>query len=72
MVLTMAHGHRCKSKQIHNSLATTATGRGAPTPTYDLDYDRRAVDRPALRGFHGNYGCFVRAYAYICSLGAEG
>ncbi|HZO36290.1 MAG TPA: aminomethyl-transferring glycine dehydrogenase subunit GcvPB [Solirubrobacteraceae bacterium] len=25
-----------------------------------------------LRGFHGNYGCFVRAYAYICSLGAEG
>ncbi|HUB36878.1 MAG TPA: aminomethyl-transferring glycine dehydrogenase subunit GcvPB [Solirubrobacteraceae bacterium] len=33
-------------------------------------------DRPAsigrLRGFHGNYGCFVRAYAYICSLGADG
>jgi hypothetical protein len=25
-----------------------------------------------LRGFQGNYGCFVRAYAYICSLGAEG
>ncbi|HEY1834601.1 MAG TPA: aminomethyl-transferring glycine dehydrogenase subunit GcvPB [Solirubrobacteraceae bacterium] len=25
-----------------------------------------------LRGFHGNYGCFVRAYAYICSLGADG
>ncbi|HTU78745.1 MAG TPA: aminomethyl-transferring glycine dehydrogenase subunit GcvPB [Solirubrobacteraceae bacterium] len=25
-----------------------------------------------LRGFHGNYGCFVRAYAYIRSLGAGG
>jgi glycine dehydrogenase subunit 2 len=25
-----------------------------------------------LRGFQGNYGCFVRAYAYIRSLGAEG
>ncbi len=25
-----------------------------------------------LRGFQGNYGVFVRSYAYICSLGAEG
>ena len=25
-----------------------------------------------LRGFQGNYGCFVRSYAYICSLGAAG
>jgi glycine dehydrogenase subunit 2 len=25
-----------------------------------------------LRGFQGNYGCFVRSYAYICSLGAHG
>jgi glycine dehydrogenase subunit 2 len=25
-----------------------------------------------LRGFQGNYGCFVRAYAYIRSLGADG
>jgi glycine dehydrogenase subunit 2 len=30
----------------------------------------RSIGR--LRGFQGNYGCFVRAYAYICSLGAEG
>jgi glycine dehydrogenase subunit 2 len=30
----------------------------------------RSIGR--LRGFHGNYGCCVRAYAYICSLGAEG
>ncbi len=39
--------------------------------TYELDYDRpRSIGR--LRGFQGNYGCFVRAYAYICSLGASG
>jgi glycine dehydrogenase subunit 2 len=25
-----------------------------------------------MRGFQGNYGCFVRSYAYICSLGASG
>ncbi len=25
-----------------------------------------------LRGFQGNFGVFVRSYAYICSLGAEG
>jgi glycine dehydrogenase subunit 2 len=38
---------------------------------FDLDYQRpKSIGR--LRGFHGNYGCFVRAYAYICSLGADG
>ena len=38
---------------------------------YDLDYDiPKSIGR--LRGFHGNYGCLVRAYAYICSLGADG
>jgi glycine dehydrogenase subunit 2 len=36
-----------------------------------LDYGgAKSIGR--LRGFQGNYGCFVRAYAYICSLGAEG
>ena len=39
--------------------------------TYDLD-DERPKSIGRLRGFHGNYGCFVRAYAYICSLGADG
>ena len=40
-------------------------------PVFDLDYDRpQSIGR--LRGFQGNYGCFVRSYAYICSLGAEG
>ena len=40
-------------------------------PVYDLDHDRpRSIGR--LRGFQGNFGVFVRAYAYIRSLGAEG
>jgi glycine cleavage system P protein (glycine dehydrogenase) subunit 2 len=39
--------------------------------TFSLVEDSpRAIGR--LRGFHGNYGCFVRAYAYIRSLGADG
>ena len=38
---------------------------------YDLDYDRpKSIGR--LRGFQGNYGVFVRAYAYIRSLGGTG
>ncbi len=38
---------------------------------FTLDYDRpQSIGR--LRGFQGNYGCFVRAYAYIRSLGAPG
>ena len=49
---------------------TSANGT-TPPPRFDLDYDRaKSIGR--LRGFQGNYGCFVRAYAYICSLGAEG
>jgi glycine dehydrogenase subunit 2 len=47
-----------------------AEGNGS-TVEFDLDYERpRSIGR--LRGFQGNYGCFVRAYAYICSLGAAG
>jgi glycine dehydrogenase subunit 2 len=43
---------------------------GSP-PRFELDEDRpKSIGR--LRGFHGNYGCFVRAYAYICSLGGDG
>jgi len=38
---------------------------------YDLSHDGpKSIGR--LRGFQGNFGVFVRAYAYICSLGAEG
>jgi glycine dehydrogenase subunit 2 len=43
---------------------------GGP-PTFDLDHDRpKSIGK--LRGFQGNYGVFVRTYAYIRSLGAEG
>jgi glycine dehydrogenase subunit 2 len=39
--------------------------------SFDLDFDRpRSIGR--LRGFQGNYGVFVRSYAYILSLGADG
>ncbi len=40
-------------------------------PTFELVGDGdTSIGR--LRGFQGNYGCFVRSYAYICSLGAPG
>ncbi|MGA8925034.1 MAG: aminomethyl-transferring glycine dehydrogenase subunit GcvPB [Solirubrobacterales bacterium] len=40
-------------------------------PTFDLDYDRpNSIGR--LRGFQGNFGVFVRSYAYILSLGGDG
>jgi glycine dehydrogenase subunit 2 len=43
----------------------------AGTYFYDLDFDRpKSIGR--LRGFQGNYGVFVRSYAYIRSLGAAG
>ena len=52
---------------------------GGPARQASMPSDRGAGgERPGsrsigrLRGFHGNYGCCVRAYAYICSLGAEG
>jgi len=48
-----------------------ADGGGGGGHFYDLDYDRpRSIGR--LRGFQGNYGVFVRSYAYIRSLGAAG
>jgi glycine dehydrogenase subunit 2 len=48
----------------------TPQGNGSEA-FYDLDYDRpKSIGR--LRGFHGNYGVFVRSYAYIRSLGAAG
>jgi glycine dehydrogenase subunit 2 len=40
-------------------------------PSFDLDYDRpKSIGR--LRGFQGNFGVFVRSYAYILSLGGDG
>jgi glycine dehydrogenase subunit 2 len=40
-------------------------------PVFDLAFDEpRSIGR--LRGFQGNYGVFVRSYAYIRTLGADG
>ena len=49
------------------------SSRGARTATFDARPRRRAPRKSIgrLRGFQGNYGCFVRSYAYICSLGAR-
>jgi glycine dehydrogenase subunit 2 len=40
--------------------------------TFDLDDHGYEKSIGRLRGFQGNYGCFVRSYSYIRSLGAEG
>src|SRR5438067_4988149 len=46
-------------------------GCGCPDHVYDLQHDApKSIGR--LRGFQGNYGVFVRSYAYIRSLGAAG
>ena len=46
-------------------------GSNGGGPAFDLDFDRpKSIGR--LRGFQGNFGVFVRAYAYILSLGADG
>ncbi len=40
-------------------------------PAFDLDYELpKSIGR--LRGFQGNFGVFVRSYAYISSLGGDG
>ncbi|HYU59651.1 MAG TPA: aminomethyl-transferring glycine dehydrogenase subunit GcvPB [Solirubrobacterales bacterium] len=44
---------------------------GAAGPIYDLEHDRpKSIGR--LRGFQGNFGVFVRSYAYMLSLGGDG
>jgi glycine dehydrogenase subunit 2 len=44
---------------------------GSEGPRFDLDHERpKSIGR--LRGFQGNFGVFVRSYAYILSLGADG
>src|SRR6202167_4733585 len=48
-------------------------GSNGDGPRFDLVEDwpgAKSIGR--LRGFQGNYGCFVRSYAYIRSLGAPG
>jgi len=46
-------------------------GQNGAEPSYELDYERpKSIGR--LRGFQGNYGVFVRTYAYMLSLGGDG
>jgi glycine dehydrogenase subunit 2 len=46
-------------------------GGNGTGPHFDLDHERpKSIGR--LRGFQGNFGVFVRAYAYILSLGSDG
>jgi glycine dehydrogenase subunit 2 len=52
-------------------ITRTEGTNGDGRPHFGLDHDRpKSIGR--LRGFQGNYGVFVRSYAYIRSLGAEG
>ena len=46
-------------------------GANGSGPSFDLDHSgEKSIGR--LRGFQGNFGVFVRSYAYITSLGADG
>jgi glycine dehydrogenase subunit 2 len=68
-------GPICVSDRIEPFLpiprvARHEAGNGAG-PFFDLDFDApRSIGR--LRGFAGNFGVFVRSYAYIRSLGGDG
>ena len=51
-------------------IVRTEGGNGAG-PAFDLAFDEpKSIGR--LRGFAGNFGVFVRSYAYIRSLGGDG
>ncbi len=59
--------------RIVRSEASNGGSAHGPGATFDLVEDwpgAKSIGR--LRGFQGNYGCFVRSYAYIRSLGAPG
>jgi glycine dehydrogenase subunit 2 len=63
------------SERIAPYLPVPRIARSAPQnggePRYDLDYDHpQSIGR--LRGFQGNFGVFVRSYAYIRSVGGDG
>ncbi len=58
------------SERIEPYLMVPRVARGEDG-AFALDYEKpKSIGR--LRGFQGNFGTFVRTYAYICSLGAEG
>jgi glycine dehydrogenase subunit 2 len=48
-----------------------STPENGGEPRFALDSDRpKSIGK--MRGFQGNFGVFVRSYAYICSLGGDG
>ena len=48
-----------------------STPENGGEPRFELDHDRpKSIGK--MRGFQGNFGVFVRSYAYICSLGGDG
>jgi glycine dehydrogenase subunit 2 len=61
---------------VRHARVRAGNGAAPAEPVFGLDFGAgggpgaRSIGR--LRGFNGNYGCLVRAYAYICSLGADG
>jgi glycine dehydrogenase subunit 2 len=63
---------------VANGALRNGTGSAGEESDWAFDLRYEGQDGPGsksigrMRGFHGNYGCFVRAYAYIRSLGAEG
>jgi glycine dehydrogenase subunit 2 len=60
-----------RDASTNGSASRSPAGQGGGDAFYDLDYERpKSIGR--LRGFQGNYGVFVRSYAYIRSLGAPG
>jgi len=62
-----------KRSFVDGAWITTAVEGGAADGDlfFDLDYDRpKSIGR--MRGFQGNFGVFVRSYAYILSLGGDG
>jgi glycine dehydrogenase subunit 2 len=61
-----AHGAAAQSNGSHPE-GHTQMAHGKQSGAVDTSH---SIGR--LRGFQGNYGCFVRSYAYIRSLGAPG
>jgi glycine dehydrogenase subunit 2 len=71
---SVSDGAGLPAGQGHVPVANRGEWRSRDRAIFKLVYDGRAGSRSIgrLRGFQGNYGCFVRSYAYICSLGAPG
>ncbi len=70
VVRRLKQGGEPPRSERHESMDPRAE-QGEALHEFDLDFDRpKSIGR--LRGFQGNFGVFVRSYAYILSLGADG